>query len=61
MKKLYVNGDCVLEIKDIKNEIIIETEQDETFTLKEYIEFTLQSNLDYDGISLENKIEWRNE
>jgi hypothetical protein len=61
MKKLYVNNECVLEVKDIKNEIIIETEQDETFTLQEYIEFTLQSNLDYDGISLENKIEWRNE
>jgi len=61
MIKLYFNDECVLEIKDTKKHNFVETEQGETFTLKEYIEFTLSSNLDFDGISLENKIEWRDE
>jgi hypothetical protein len=57
MNKLYVNGRLLLTIEDIDN-VIVENEEGEEFTIKDYIAFVVDSNIRFDGIIMEHDFNW---
>jgi hypothetical protein len=57
MRKLYVDGRLLLTIEDVDN-IVVENEENEKFTIKDYVAFVLDSNIRYDGIVMEHDFKW---
>jgi hypothetical protein len=57
MNKLYVNGKLLLTIEDVDN-VIVENEEGEEFTIKDYIAFLIDSNIRYDGIVMDYDFKW---
>jgi len=56
MKELYVNGKLTLVIYD--NDTQVETEEEDFEDITDYLQFTIQSNIDYDAVSYNNSIRW---
>ena len=56
MKELYVNGKLTLVIYD--NDTQVATEEEDFEDITDYIQFTIQSNIDYDAVSYKNSIRW---
>jgi len=52
-----VDGRLLLTIEDIDN-IVVENEEDEEFTIKDYIAFVVDSNIRYDGIIMDYDFKW---
>lgn len=61
MRKLYINGKLTLVIYD--NNLQVASEEEDFESVSDYLQFTIQSNIDYDAVSynndLYNEIEWR--
>ena len=59
MKTLYINHKPLLKIYD--NDLQVDTgdEYGDTYNLDSYLMNTIQSNLDYDGISIMQNFEWK--
>lgn len=57
MKELYINDKLTLVIYD--NDLQVGDDDDDFIAVSEYLEAVIQSNIDYDSVSYNNKIEWR--
>jgi hypothetical protein len=57
MKELYINDKLTLVIYD--NDLQVGDDNDDFIAVSEYLETTIVSNMDYDAVSYNNKIEWR--
>lgn len=57
MKELYINDKLTLVIYD--NDLQVGDDDDDFIAVSEYLETTIDSNMDYDSVSYNNKIEWR--
>jgi hypothetical protein len=57
MKELYINDKLTLVIYD--NDLQVGDDDNDFIAVSEYLQSIIQSNIDYDNVSYNNKIEWR--
>ena len=56
MKELYINDKLTLVIYN--NDLQV-GDDDDFIAVSDYLQSIIQSNIDYDNVSYNNKIEWR--
>lgn len=56
MKELYVNGKLTLVIYD--NDTQVATSEEDFEDITDYLQFTIQTNIEYDAVNYNNSIRW---
>lgn len=59
MKKLYINGKLTLVIYD--NDTPAATTEEDFEDITDYLQFTIQSNIEYDALNYDNSVRWSEE